>query len=537
MDCLLKKIPLLRYLKDPVERIEKLSERYPLGGQKGWFAFVVEAKTFAYWDAAEERWELLTGKIEQDMEALRKAVEELGSGTGTGGLGTKVEALEEETGKLWTEINLARYNAMHAVNHTRGCININTADRKVEITDDIYVYTRVWRAFIIEPGDISWITGEFPDDDTYYLVADVSGSEMEKPVYVIGGNADMDSWPPEEGLVVVGMFFVQGGEVQGLHFCNDDVKVNGEYIYDNPPDINITGDATFLGNTRGAMNIDTVNKRITLAGAASVIANSKKYTVPAGNYVWNKGNAVDYSSASTYTVYAVILYGSTPAVSLAVMSNSALFVPPAASAGVACRIGAFYWTGSEVGGINFGNDGFVDGNYLYDSGSGSGAGSGGGIEEAPADGFLYARSNGTWVKSVSLADFELLVREVHRALYNLFDMATIQNDSRIRYSYGTIESNSGTIVSGVIPVIPGTLYAIEGVDLTNGKVRLACLDDSENVIRATNPDGTYIPDSAYEVYASAFKTPSTAVSLYFQVKLYGNSSGYNGLDNVYMYKL
>ena len=53
---ILKRIPLFRYMKDPVVHIGELDAQYPYGGQSGWFAFVVEAGQFAYWDMMTTQW-------------------------------------------------------------------------------------------------------------------------------------------------------------------------------------------------------------------------------------------------------------------------------------------------------------------------------------------------------------------------------------------------------------------------------------------------------------------------------------------------
>jgi hypothetical protein len=53
---MLKRMPILRYLKDPVVHIEELDAHYPYGGQAGWYALVISAGQFAYWDALYNRW-------------------------------------------------------------------------------------------------------------------------------------------------------------------------------------------------------------------------------------------------------------------------------------------------------------------------------------------------------------------------------------------------------------------------------------------------------------------------------------------------
>jgi hypothetical protein len=55
----LRRIPVLRYLKDPVMELNDLYRKHPLGGQPGWYAFVFNAHTFAYWHHGRNKWELL----------------------------------------------------------------------------------------------------------------------------------------------------------------------------------------------------------------------------------------------------------------------------------------------------------------------------------------------------------------------------------------------------------------------------------------------------------------------------------------------
>lgn len=50
----------LQFLKAPVEKLGDLYERYPDGGEWGWFAFVVEKGAFAYWNKEKEEWQLVS---------------------------------------------------------------------------------------------------------------------------------------------------------------------------------------------------------------------------------------------------------------------------------------------------------------------------------------------------------------------------------------------------------------------------------------------------------------------------------------------
>jgi hypothetical protein len=53
---LFENIPVLRYLKDPCISINDLYVLYPEGGELGWFSFIQDIKTFAYWDMDSEDW-------------------------------------------------------------------------------------------------------------------------------------------------------------------------------------------------------------------------------------------------------------------------------------------------------------------------------------------------------------------------------------------------------------------------------------------------------------------------------------------------
>ena len=63
LDCegeFIGQIPVLRYLKEPVRRLDDLYVSFPFGGQPGDFAFVYEAHCFAYWHPGENRWRLIS---------------------------------------------------------------------------------------------------------------------------------------------------------------------------------------------------------------------------------------------------------------------------------------------------------------------------------------------------------------------------------------------------------------------------------------------------------------------------------------------
>lgn len=79
----LNKIPLLRYQKDPVLHKDDLWIKYPQGGEYGWYAFVMTAATFAYWDIHSKDWKLLSAG---DLQTI---------------LGADVELLKEGDIPVW----------------------------------------------------------------------------------------------------------------------------------------------------------------------------------------------------------------------------------------------------------------------------------------------------------------------------------------------------------------------------------------------------------------------------------------------------
>jgi len=63
---IIRHIPLLRFLREPVMEVDDLYRRHPLGGQPGWVAFVFKEKTFAYWHHGKNRWELIRSVLTKD---------------------------------------------------------------------------------------------------------------------------------------------------------------------------------------------------------------------------------------------------------------------------------------------------------------------------------------------------------------------------------------------------------------------------------------------------------------------------------------
>lgn len=57
-----KNIPVMRFLKEPATTLTELYQRYPNGGEYGWFAFVYEVFSFAAWDMEERKWKIINEK-------------------------------------------------------------------------------------------------------------------------------------------------------------------------------------------------------------------------------------------------------------------------------------------------------------------------------------------------------------------------------------------------------------------------------------------------------------------------------------------
>lgn len=64
------RVPAMRYQKDPVLTLNDLYKIYPMGGQDGWYAFVVDKGCFARWVEKENKWKLFAAPKEAILETL-----------------------------------------------------------------------------------------------------------------------------------------------------------------------------------------------------------------------------------------------------------------------------------------------------------------------------------------------------------------------------------------------------------------------------------------------------------------------------------
>lgn len=69
----LRGFAVLSYLKPPVRAVAELYDRYPEGGEWGWFAFVTDKETFAYWDERKRTWQLISNFAPEQLLALKNA--------------------------------------------------------------------------------------------------------------------------------------------------------------------------------------------------------------------------------------------------------------------------------------------------------------------------------------------------------------------------------------------------------------------------------------------------------------------------------
>ena len=76
---MIRRIPVLRFLKEPVMCLNDLYKRHPLGGQPGWYAFVFDVHNFAYWHHGRNRWELVPAHFNEEsfLENLGFDVDDL----------------------------------------------------------------------------------------------------------------------------------------------------------------------------------------------------------------------------------------------------------------------------------------------------------------------------------------------------------------------------------------------------------------------------------------------------------------------------
>ena len=79
----LKKMPILKYLKEPVDTLLQLYEKYPMGGSFGEMSLCTDINNFARWDVASESWKemgneasrIIAENVRIQAEAIRNQTE------------------------------------------------------------------------------------------------------------------------------------------------------------------------------------------------------------------------------------------------------------------------------------------------------------------------------------------------------------------------------------------------------------------------------------------------------------------------------
>jgi hypothetical protein len=252
--------------------------------------------------------------------------------------------------------------AFYMCNTYRGSFNINTYDFLIELS---YAASIIFSngggdIYRVSHGDTPWVSTEADHTGEYFIVADLNDDTKQATLWV----GDRYSFPDAtfSNPILIGGFIYDPGleseNLYGLSVCNGDVKVDGEYIYANPVPKTLY-EATFIGPVRGAMNVDSVNKLVTVASGSEVFINGKPCPVSQLSTAWRKGASLNYDG--TYVVYADISESEPEYNNITAVMYGSLYMP----IGDAYVIGGFVFDGTSVTGINFKNDVFVDGAYIY----------------------------------------------------------------------------------------------------------------------------------------------------------------------------
>jgi hypothetical protein len=277
--------------------------------------------------------------------------------------------------------------AFYMCNTYRGSFNINTYDFLIELS---YIASIIFldehgveKMYAVPYGDTPWVSTESDYSGEYFIIADLDNDTKRATLWV-GDRASLQDVTFSNPILIGGFIYdpaIGSENLYGLSVCNDDVKVDGEYIYVNPIPKSLY-EATFIGPTRGAMNVDSAQKLITVASGSEVLVNGKLYPVSQLSTSWRKGTYLQYDGK--YIVYADITEGDPSLNHIVAAMWGSLYMP----IGDAYVIGSFVFDGTSVTGINFKNDVFVNGGYIYVGG--------GGIPEAPDNGNTYGRKNKAW---------------------------------------------------------------------------------------------------------------------------------------------
>ena len=286
--------------------------------------------------------------------------------------------------KIFEGVSIPHYQA-YLINKIRGCFNINTASRTIELSSGVTLITSDGQmSCVISAGATSYGYPDYPDIVLMYVHCDF-------------GNQTGTLWAyrqdhPPVGIPATNMYFVGAFAVdwiispplpsrytvEGLSINNDDVKVNGSYICDIPQIGVINRDIHFVTETKDALQIDTVNKEISLSAKGSLIVtqdNPHDETIHEISPFSAEGWWDSYASAGNnlYLIYAIIVASNTSLSKVVVVSASGEVPGITPPGGIAYCIGGFYFDGNEVTSVTYPGDLQIDGMSLRGTLSGGGS--------------------------------------------------------------------------------------------------------------------------------------------------------------------
>jgi hypothetical protein len=302
-------------------------------------------------------------------------------------------------------------NSVYVVNSTRGCFDLSTRDKELTLSDDITVARIKGGAVdarVVLATSVEWprYEGLSPYHGHYFIVVDFDGSEFGT-IHVLSDS----QWPTLTDPVVIGSFFSDAngeerGVIQGLSVSNDDVTVDGVYIYNNGivPD----RQAVLVGSEKNALKLDTSDHTFSVDAEMYLTLWqpspfwSKVHTVPVSSGTWNKGNQA-YYDGQYYIIVEVFDASLHIDPIIHVRVDYGTFSP----GGTTYLIGSFIYDSTKgITGITYPGDLMIDGVSIW-------GGSGGTVTDVPNDGLIYGRSDDNWSRTVRYSDINQLVRLVY----------------------------------------------------------------------------------------------------------------------------
>lgn len=286
---------------------------------------------------------------------------------------TKLRDLFKKIPKTWN------VTPVHMVNLKRGAFNINTVSARIELSyAAIIMYLNesgVDDIFNIAAGNVSWQAESISKEGVFYIIADCNKNTKIATLSVVDApnlhNSDFGN------PICIGAFYSNPARtpsgIQGLNICNDDVLVNGKYIYDIDGEIIIPNQQTLLvGEAKNAFKIKTSDKTFTIDSRMYLTVwqpipiKRSGYEIAAMSGTWNIGSGANYEG--NYLILADVVEGNPDANTVYVIKSGANFIPR----GVINFIGGFYYDGTSITGVTYPGDLMIDGSPIWGSSGGGG---------------------------------------------------------------------------------------------------------------------------------------------------------------------